>query len=212
VRLAVVVLLACCHRASAPVPPTGAPEDLVAYLTTVAGADDTTRRHEVASWILDDATWRTTLVPAYASLWEDYARGYDSASAPLIAQLAKRGAITARRHFAGDPRLTLAQARLRWAVPTQYPSMVAELDGAPLDTVFIFDGSRWRVLAGVDELVLARVRALDPACADRVARAGPADQCTSVSWMIVDAALRTDRDGFAHGCALAQNLCATPTP
>src|SRR4029077_18017958 len=140
-----------------PPAPTGAPEDLVAYLTTVAGADDTTRRHEVASWILDEATRRTTLVPPSSQLWTAYARGYDEASAPFVARLAKRGAITARRHFAGDPRLTLSQARLRWAVPTQYPSMVAELDGAPIDTVFIFDGARWRVLAGLDELVLGRI-------------------------------------------------------
>jgi hypothetical protein len=208
VRLIVLFLVACHQAAPAP----GTPEDLAAYLGKLAGADDATRAHELAGWILDDATWRATVVPTYAPLWTDYAQGFDTALAPLAAQLAKAGKVSARRHYAGDPRLTLSQARLRWAVPVQYPSAVAELSGAPIDTVFVYDGARWRVLAGTDELVLARVRALDAGCASLVARAGAANNCTAVAWQVVDSALRADHAGFAHACGLAANLCANSPP
>ena len=207
-RLIVLFLVACHHTAPTP----GSPEDLAAYLSTLTGADDATRAHELAGWILDDATWRATVVPTYAPLWGEYSHGFDAALAPLAAQLAHAGPVTARRHYAGDPRLTRSQARLRWAVPVQYPSAVAELAGAPIDTVFVFDGSRWRVLAGTDEIVLAHVRALDPACADLVARAGPANDCTAAAWQVVDSALRADHAGFAHACGLAANLCANSPP
>lgn len=210
--LVIVVLAACHDHAPPPAKITGAPEDLVAYLTTVAGADEVTRRREVATWILDDATWRTTVVPTYAPLYTDYARGYDAAAERLVARLATRGDLTARRHYAGDPKLTRAQGRLRWALPVQYPSMVAELDGAPIDTVFVFDGARWRVLAGLDELVVARVRALDPACADNLLRAGPIGECTAIGWQLADTALRSDLERFAHACALAKTLCANSSP
>jgi len=208
VRLIVLCLVACHSAAPAP----GTPEDLAAYLGKVAGADDATRAHELAGWILDEATWRATVVPTYAPLYADYARGFDAALAPLAAQLARGGVVTARRHYAGDPRLTRSQGRLRWAVPVQYPSAVAELAGAPIDTVFVYDGSRWRVLAGTDEIVLARVRALDAACANLVARAGPANDCTAVAWQVVDSALRADHTGFTHACGLAANLCANSPP
>lgn len=205
----IVLFLVACHRAA---PTPGTPDDLAAYLQKLAGADDATRAHELAGWILDDTTWRSTVVPTYAPLWTDYAHGLDVALAPIAAQLARGGTVTARRHYAGDPRLTRSQARLRWAVPVQYPSAVAELAGAPIDTVFVYDGSRWRVLAGTDELVLARIRALDGSCADMVARAGPANDCTAAAWQVVDFALRADRAGFAHACGLAANLCANASP
>src|SRR5436309_3443945 len=42
VRLVLVLAVVACHRDAPPPPPaSGAPEDLVAYLTTVAGSDDT---------------------------------------------------------------------------------------------------------------------------------------------------------------------------
>ncbi len=201
----VILVLAACGRSAAPTP--GTADDLAAYLQPIAGAEEPLRRHVIAGWVLDEATWNTTIVEPYRALWADYARGFDAASAPLVAQLAHAGAVTTRRHFAGDPRLTRAQARMRWAVPVQYPSMVAELAGEPIDAVFVFDGASWRVLAGLDELLLARARSLDPVCADRLARAGPVDRCTEVAWAIADAALRDDRERFAHACALAISVC-----
>jgi hypothetical protein len=207
--LAVAFLVACGHAAG---PSPGTPDDLAAYLRGVAGADEATRKHEVAGWILDEATWNHTIVEPWRSLWPDYARGFDAASAPLVAQLATTGPVAARRHWAGDPRLTLAQGRLRWTVPVQYPSVVAELAGQPIDTVFVYDGARWRVLAGLDEIMLARVRALDAACAALLARAGPTGHCTEVGWMIADSALRGDADRFAHACRLATQLCGNASP
>jgi hypothetical protein len=152
------------------------------------------------------------VVDPYSELWPEYARGFDEASAPLLARLAAGGAVAARRHFAGDPRLTPAQGRLRWAVPVQYPSVVVELGGAPFDTVFVYDGARWRVLAGLDELLLAHVRARDPACAALLARAGPPGRCTEVGWLVADAGLRTDPARFAHACRLAAAQCGNASP
>ncbi len=205
--LIVLALIGCSHR-----PQPGSAEDLAAYLGTVAGADEATRTREVGDWVLDEATWQSTVVPTYRPLWAAYTRAFAPVRPALIARLARAGSITARRHFAGDPRLTPSQGRLRWAVPTLYPSMVAELDGAPIDTVFVYDGARWHVLAGLDDVVLDRARALDPTCAARLALAGPRGKCTEVGWAIADAALRDDREGFTRTCALASMLCGNGSP
>ena len=220
-RVLVLVAIAACR---APAPAPGTPEDLAAYLRGVASGDEATRRRAITGWIVDEAAWRRIVVPPYAALWPDYARGFDARVAALVVRLGP-GAITTRRHYAGDPRLTSAQARVRWALPVEYPSAVAELDGAPIDAVFVHDGAHWRVLAGLDALLLDRVRALDPACAVLLARAGPIGHCTEVGWLVADAALRPemergglaptrgiDRERFAHACKLATTLCANPTP
>ena len=225
-----VVAAACGHPAPAG-PAPGTPAHLAAYLQTLAGADEATREHAVAGWILDEATWRRTVVDPYRDLWPDYVRAFDAAAPALVARLAEHGTVTARRHFAGDPQLTRSQGRLRWALPAEYPSCVADLAGTPIDTVFVFDGTapsfagaagraqvptdegaRWRVLVGLDEVVLARVRALDPACEKLLERAGPTGRCTEVGWMIADAALRTDQQRFVHACRLAAALCDNASP
>ena len=213
VRLAVAfAILAACGGDRAPAPAANDPDALAAELRAIAGADAAARRRAIAEWILDERAWRQIVVPPFRSLFDDYARGFDAAAARVSAQLARSGAIVARRHFAGDPRLTPSQARLRWVVPPLYPSVVAELDGAPIDTVFVHDGTRWRALVGVDELLVARVRSLDPACGALVQRAGPIGRCTEVGWMVADTALRDDRAGFAHACRLAAALCANAPP
>jgi hypothetical protein len=166
------------------------------------------RAREVASWKLDRATWDRTVVEVYRPLYEEYARAFDAATPALIAQLANSATITTRAHYAGDPRLTLGQARARWALPVQFPSEVAELEGAALDTVFVRDGERWRAISGLDVVIRSRVEKLDPACAVHldVARTG---RCSDVGWVIADAALRADPPRFAHACTLATNVCAT---
>jgi len=209
-RRAVLVLAAACHAGPAPV--AGTPDDLAAYLRTVDGADEATRRAAIAGWMLDEASWRQTLVEPYRALWQAYALRYAKASEPLVAQLAARGAISARRHYAGDQALTHAEARLRWTLPVQYPSVVAELDGAPIDAVFVYDGAQWRAIVGLDPIILERVRALDPACEAKLERAGPTGRCTEVAWLIEDAALRDQAARFAHACQLAATLCGNASP
>ncbi len=205
-----VFVIAACHRAATPSP--GTPDDLAAYLATVAGGDEPARLAEVRGWILDQPLFGRTVVDPYRALWADYVHAADAAAPTLARQLATAGPITARKHFAGDPRLTLAQARTRWALPVMYPSAVAELAGQPIDCVFVHDGAHWRALFGLDELVLARVRALDPACGALLARAGPTGRCTEVGFAVADAALRDQRDRFAHACGLAAALCGTASP
>ncbi|HSN25425.1 MAG TPA: hypothetical protein VLT45_04045 [Kofleriaceae bacterium] len=208
--LALAFLIAC--NAPAPQSPPGSPEALAAYLRTVAGADEATRQHAVTGWILDEHAFDRIVVPPFTQLWKDYAAHFDAEMPALVTRLAARGAITTRRHYAGDPRLTNAQVRVRWALPVQYPSVVAELDGAPIDTVFVWDGSGWRVLAGVDDLVVQRVRTLDPHCADQLLKSGPPGQCTDVGWFVATSALKGDQAGFARACQLAANVCGNETP
>jgi hypothetical protein len=209
--VALAVTLACGH-APDPGPVPGTPADLEAYLRTVAGADPVARAHEVASWVLDEAAWNHTVVEPWRAMWPDYARGFDAAIAPLAVQLVTPGEVTARRHWAGDPRLTAAQARLRWVLPVQYPSAVAEIAGRAIDTVFVYDGARWRALAGVDELLVTRIRARDPECAALLARVGPPGRCTEVGWLVADSGWRADASRFAHACRLARVLCGNASP
>lgn len=213
-KLALVWLcvVACRDDRTTRVAPTANPDELAAYLSTIAGADEATRTREVSSWIVDDATWSRDLVEPYRALHADYVKQFDAQIPAMVARLAAPGRVTARRHFAGDKRLTPAQVRLRWTVPVQFPSAVAELDGKPIETVFLFDGGHWRALLGLDELVMKRVRALDPACADKLAFAGPPGRCTEVGWLVADAALRAQPERFAHACRLATTLCGNPAP
>jgi len=213
-RALVLVVVAACH--DAPRPPAGSPEALVAYLQGVAGADEVTREREIAGWQLDEALWDHTVVALYRPLHAEYQRAFTDQVPALVARLAHGGPITARRHYAGDPRLTLPQGRDRWALPALFPSLVAEAGGAPIDAVFVPDGERWCALVGLDAVVRARVAALDPGCAALLARAGAAGRCTDVGAAIADAALRTgpgaDRDRLAHVCRLAETLCGKGSP
>jgi hypothetical protein len=170
------------------------------------------RSREIASWALDEASWNHTIVEPWRAMLPEYAGGFDAASAPLITQLVTAGEVTARRHWAGDPRLTPAQVRLRWVVPVQYPSAVAELAGRAIDTVFVYDGAGWRALVGVDELLMEKIRARDPECAALLARAGPTGRCTEVGWLVADSAWRADASRFAHACRLARVLCGNASP
>jgi len=203
--VAVLVLFAACREPAPPPPPPRL--SLVDYLGTLAGTDEETRTREVASWQLDRATWDRTVVATYRDLHADYARAFAAAAPALVARIATRGAITTRPHHAGDPRLTLGQARARWALPVQYPSEVAELDGVALDVVFVGDGERWRALAGLDVVIRARAAAIDPACAAHLEIARPGE-CNDVGWVIAEAAILRDTKRFAHACGLASNLCA----
>ncbi|MDB4954463.1 MAG: hypothetical protein JWO36_2032 [Myxococcales bacterium] len=208
--VALLLTIASCH--TDPTVAQGTADDLAVYLRGVARLDTAAREREVSTWIADEATWRRAIVEPYRALWPDYMRSFDARVPALVARLGTAGAITTRRHYAGDARGTLAQGRLRWAEPVQAPSYVAELAGAPIDTVFIFDGAHWRVLAGLDEIVLAHVKSLDRACGGLVELAGALGPCTEVGWVIADAALRADDVRFAHACKLAATLCGNRSP
>lgn len=94
--------------------------------------------------------------------------------------------------------------------------------GAPIDAVFIADGPSWRALVGLDQVVLARVAALDRGCAAHLALAGPPGHCADVGAAIADAALRAETlraetlrktgDPLAHVCRLAETLCGKGSP
>jgi hypothetical protein len=206
-----VAAAAACTR-PLPGPPPGSPEALAAYLGTVVGADEATRQREVATWQIDAALWDRTVVAPYRPLHADYQRAFAAEAPALVARLAQGGTITTRRHYAGDPRLSLSQGRDRWALPPLFPSLVAEAGGEPIDAVFVPDVARWRALIGLDTVVRARVAALDPGCAASLARAGSTGRCTDIGAAIADAALRNNREQLAHVCRIAEALCGKGSP
>jgi len=208
VLVAIVIVIACHH--DEPPPPTT--EGLVAYLGSLAGTDAATRREAVAGWELDRAAWDRIITPPFRALWDDYHARFAAEAPGLVGKLSRTGVITARKHYAGDPKLSPSQARLRWALPVLYPSLVAEIDGAPIDTVFVHDGAGWRALAGLDSSVRALVSHLDHHCGALLDAAGPAGRCTEVAAGMTDAALRTDHVQFGHMCQLATSLCGNPAP
>jgi hypothetical protein len=214
IRAIVLIATVACHEPP-PVQKTGTPQDLAEYLRTVAGADTATRTREVTGWILDETTWSRDIVDPFRSLYGEYVKGFDAQVPAMVARLASLGPVTARRHFAGDPRALPSQIRTRWTVPVQFPSAVAELGGQPIDAVFIHDGAHWRALLGLDQLVVQHVAALDPTCAAKLQLAGrrtSSSRCTEVAWLVADSALRAQPERFAHACKLASTLCGNPVP
>ncbi|HEY0254717.1 MAG TPA: hypothetical protein VGC41_24495 [Kofleriaceae bacterium] len=210
-KLLALALLVACHEPPKPIV-RGSPEDLAEYLRGLAGTDEATRTHAVATWLMGETAWSRDLVEPYRGLYAEYTALFSARVPALVDQLRTPGEITARRHFAGDPRLEKDQARLRWSVPVQFPSAVAELAGKPIDAVFIHDGTSWRALLGLDAIVMAHVEKLDHECALLLAHAGPPGKCTEVGWLVADAALRAQPERFAHACALASTLCGNPAP
>lgn len=209
-RAAALLLAAAACSPPAPAPP--APADaLASELRAIAGADAATRRAAVARWRLDPAAFARVVTPTYRPLFAAAAAAYPESA--LVAALARPAArVAVRRHYAGDPRLTPTQTRLRWALPVLAETYVAMLDGAPLDAVFVAVGGHWRALAGLDLAALDRVAALDAACARALAPLPAAGRCTEVGFAITDAALRTDPAAVARGCRIAADVCGKPSP
>ena len=160
---------------------------LAAYLTHAGSAD-------IATWKLGPDAFHQIIVDPFRGLYAEYAAQFD-AHPPVL------GPVDVRKHYASDPALSSSQVRLRWTVPAMYPAYTA------LGTVFVDDHGHWRSLAGLDEALLARIRALDAACADRLLLVGPPGECTDVGWVIADAGLRGDQPRFAHACQLAATAC-----
>jgi hypothetical protein len=207
VALAAVTASGACGRAPAPAQATA--EDLAAYVAGLAARDPEAVARELAGWPLDRGLWQRTVVDPYRDRWEQLA---PDGRLRALAGALRPGAVTARRHYARDPRLTPRQLWQRWALPPLYPSFVVELDGRPLDTVFLHDGVRWRALVGLDELIEGAVRSLDPGCVAHLAGAVASGDCASAGWAVADAALRTDRARLARSCHIAATLCGKRSP
>lgn len=216
--LAAATLAACGGPPSTPAP-APAPDDelrgpdpdgLARYLATVARLPADARAREVASWQLDRPTWDRSIAAPFRGLYADYAARFPRATAPLADAL-HPGVFAARRHFASDPRGTTGQELVRWALPIVYPSAVVELDGHALDVVFVFDGARWRALAGLERAIADAVATLDPTCTYALEHARtPA--CSEVGYVVASAALGGDRAAFARACVLATRRCGKPAP
>jgi hypothetical protein len=200
--------------------PAGLAARLIADSERITGAIDpaAAAREIVAGWKLPEPAWRRRVTEPYRGLWREYAAAFDAEAPALAGRLeawARDAAdIDARVHYAGDPDLTLAQSRLRTALPTGEPGavIVPAVGDVILGEVFVFDGGRWYALAGLDAAVRARVARTAPACAEDLARAGKLDRCGELGWEITRAALADDVAGLARACAAAAPACAVPAP
>lgn len=141
--------------------------------------------------MLDQSEFEQIIVEPFRSLYPEYVARYQPTDVPHAP----------RQHFAGDARLTPSQARLRWMLPIMYPSYIDERD------VFVKTASGWHSLAGLDEAMLDRLRALDPACEQHVEAITPAGSCIQIAWQVADAGLRGDTQRFEHACQLAATQC-----
>jgi hypothetical protein len=212
--LVVLAALAACHRHGDPPPPTQAADldRLARYLRDVVAMDDAARRREIATWQLDEATFARTVQPVYRPLYPDYADHFADAIPALAAALgpsAPDAAVVAKRHYADDATVTPSQFRIRWMLPTEYPTAIASRDGAMVDAVFApLPDDRWGVLANLDALARTRVRAMAANCDGYLDRAVRMGRCGEVGWAIVDAAGRGDNARLAHACQLAAAACA----
>lgn len=186
-------------------PPVSSEQRLRRYLEDVAALPAEARVREIQGWQLDEAAWQRTVAEAYRPLFGEYQRAF-AAELPVLEALPAR--VHVRRHYAGDPKLSREQARLRWALPVLAPSYVAD----PIDTVFVDDHGHWRALLGADSALIGRIATQDPRCADAVVLAGPRGRCSDVGSAIADAVLRTQPDRVAHLCRLAETLCGTESP
>lgn len=200
----VLVLLGACTQ---PVRVRALVDELRA--TAVLGA--TARDRAVAGWKLDHDAWTATVTDPYDGTYAEYETAFAMAAPKLAAQLAGHTLITTRAHFAGDPLLTTNEARARWALPVQYPALVAQLGDAQLDAVFVRTPAGWGAIVGIDTIVVAHVAARAPACVHYVATVG-AKRCEEVAWMIADAALRDDATRVTRACSLARAACAVVKP
>lgn len=144
------------------------------------------------------------MVPPFTQLYDDYAAGFAAPS--------WRGAIATRKHFAGDPELTLGQARARWLLPVLYPSEVATAGGAPIDAVFLREGDRWFALVGIERAIRSRIDRRDPACGVTIDAPAASKPCRDAAWAVASAALGTDDARFRRACAIANTACAKPSP
>lgn len=200
-RLALVLaMLAACGNKPA------ADDSLATYLATVAAGDQAARTAAVASWRLSPDGWAAVTTDPYRGEYEYYRDFFEAHAAALVTQLGTGGPIATRVHLAGDPQLTMGQARARWAQPVQAPSEIATIGGAPLDVVFVRADGGWRAIAGIDMLIIERVSAHEVACANVMlnARTG---QCVNAAWVVAEAALRKDVRRLQHACAQLASLC-----
>jgi hypothetical protein len=203
----IIAGLAAC---GAPAPKPGSAEDLTGYLAQLAAMEPATRHAEIAGWKLDPELWDRTIVEPFRSgLRAGYSNAFDERARSIELELANGRSFAVRPHYAGDPRLTWGQGVLRWVVPTLYPSVVVERDASPIDTVFLYDGARWRALVGIDWELYATVARFAGSgdCVGVLAEVSRSKPCGEIGWAIADAALRTDRDGFRRTCKLAETLC-----
>jgi hypothetical protein len=141
--------------------------------------------------MLERSEFDQIIVEPFRSLWPEYVARYRPTNVPK----------SPRQHFAGDARLTPSQARLRWMLPVMFPSYVDDRD------VFVKTASGWHSLAGLDEAMLDRLRAVDPECEKRVEAVTPTGACIEVAWQVADAGLRGDTERFKHACQLAATQC-----
>ena len=171
----------------------------------------------VAHWQIPSAHWDSIVLPQFRDAWQEYAHAFDTAAPALVDALvalakAPETPLTPGFEYAGDRSLSLAQSRVRIALPVGGPGLVIHAgldDKAPcaLDAVFVFDGDTWRSLTGLDDAMRSRIAAFDAQCATDVATAGRLSRCNDVAGFALDAAMRDDKATLARACTMVRAYC-----
>jgi hypothetical protein len=170
----------------------------------------------LADMQLDPVAFDDVLTAPYDRQYAGYQARFPAAVPALAAELRRLAAeddapsassVAIRRHYAGDARLSLQQARLRWALPVQAESWLVEVGGALVDAVWVRRHGRWFLLLGLDEATRQILAAAAPECAASVSRAGRPGGCSDAAWMALDGAMRGDAARVARACARAQHHC-----
>jgi hypothetical protein len=169
----------------------------------------------VTQWKLTPQEWQDTVVPMFKPLYDDYSTAFDAAAPALatqIDQVSVGAPLFVRPHFAGDPMNTVAQQRTRWALPTLAPARVITVGGAAVDAVFVRAGDGWGAIVGVDQIILAKARAMNAECTSVLATIG-SKRCEEVAFLVAEAAVLGDRARLTHACSLAASACVVkPSP
>jgi hypothetical protein len=158
-------------------------------------------RGDTAGWLMPRRVWDRVVVVPFRELYDDYAAEFPAHAARMTPPESP----VARKHFAGDPLLTLDEAVTRWIVPTMFPSLV--VDG--LDAVFVEEDGQFYAFTGMADVIKAK---LAPPCRDLISRVGPPGNCGDIMWQHVIDTLRHHAEDAQHSCSLAKALCGTPSP
>jgi hypothetical protein len=220
---ALAAALVACRASDKPrdagLPAAPSLETFAAGLLATSGPE---LEQKLAALVLDPTSFDQVITTPYDRLYAAYAAHFPAASADFAAELRRlstfstgsddgaggaRPPLTARRHYADDPALSLEQARLRWALPVQAESWVLSFGAHTLDAVWVTRGGRWFLLLGLDEAARAALAAAAPSCADHAPKAGRAGGCSDAVWMAQDAALRAEPERLARACDRAAHFC-----
>ena len=171
----------------------------------------------------DAAAWRASVIPTFQASQATSMHSMQLEIDRLVTLLTANPSlvITARRHYAGDLRLSASAAHLRWIVPVLFESYVIAVGDHQFDLVFvpIRSGSRpgWGAIGSVDDEVAKwlsagtqnnpTAAALRLQCTQKWRNSNGDGVCMGISAVAASAAMRGDTNAIDHACSLIIRHC-----